>query len=217
MKKCLWCQKIIEQEYIIDKILYNNDSLCAKCRSNFKVLNKNYQVNGIKIYSLYEYNDFMSSVIIQYKECLDEVLCDVFIEDKIEYLKFKYRNCVFIMAPSSIEKLEQRGFNHVFKIFEKLNIEMIDAFDKIDNTKQMLLHKDERLLIKDKIKIKDNLNLKGKRLILIDDICTTGSTLSAMYLQLKNYNCCGALVIGINQKIVEEHNIISYIKKVMKM
>ena len=109
------------------------------------------------------------------------------------------------MAPSSKNKFEQRGFNHVEKIFSKLGIELIDGFEKIDNTKQMLLHKDERLLIKDKIKLKENLNLGNKKIILIDDVCTTGATLNAMWEHLKDYNCGGALVIAINQIIVKEN------------
>ena len=205
MKKCLWCQRIIEEEYVIEKILYNNDCLCSKCRNSFKIVNKKFDVNNLKVYALYEYNDFMSSVMIQYKECLDEILCDVFIDEQINYLKRKYKNCIFIMAPSSKNKFEQRGFNHVEKIFSKLGIEMIDGFEKIDNTKQMLLHKDERLLIKDKIKLKENLNLANKKIILIDDVCTTGATLDAMCEHLKDYNCCGALVIAINQIIVKEN------------
>ena len=213
MKRCLWCLSEIQNQHSIEKLLLDNDCLCDNCRNEFKIINKVFKINDLKVHALYEYNTFISSVIIQYKECMDEALFDCFIQDQMQLLKLKYRNCTFIIAPSSNEKIKQRGFNHVYKVFEKLNIEMIDAFIKVDNTKQMLLRKNERAEIGSKIILKDNLDLKGKKLILIDDVCTTGSTLLAMKSQLKNYNCCGALVISINKITINQNNHIEKVKK----
>ena len=65
----------------------------------------------------------------------------------------------------------------------------IDGFYKVDNYKQSEQSFNERQNIKDHIFIKKNLPIKNKKILIIDDIITSGNTIiTIINLILKNYS-----------------------------
>jgi len=90
-----------------------------------------------------------------------------------------------IPAPSFPEDNLRRGFNHVVEIFSYLKLGMVEAFEKTQKFKQAEHGFYDRKKINKFIRLKDGINLEKKKILLVDDIYTTGSTFSTMILALK--------------------------------
>ena len=84
-----------------------------------------------------------------------------------------------IPAPSYEKSDEERGFNHVEEIFSVLNLKIVKCIHKTKQVKQADLTTKEREQIGSVLTI-DDISLKGKKVLLVDDVFTTGSTIKAM-------------------------------------
>lgn len=91
-----------------------------------------------------------------------------------------------VPVPSSFLSIERRGFSPAGVIAERvsirLDIPILNAvtadFDKIE---QKTLTRKSRIINAGKcFHINEKVNVRGKRLLIIDDVTTTGSTLSAL-------------------------------------
>ena len=89
-----------------------------------------------------------------------------------------------IPAPSYAKNDEERGFNHVEEIFSVLNLKMMKCIHKIKQVKQADLTTKEREEIGNVLQI-DNVDLRKKKILLVDDVFTTGSTIKAMIKLVK--------------------------------
>lgn len=111
-----------------------------------------------------------------------------------------------IPVPLSPDRLRKRTYNQSLEIARNLSRRtgvpvLVQGLqkNKITST-QTTLKRSERLAnLKGAFTWAGNQNLEGKKVILIDDICTTGSTLSecARTLQLQNPREVGALTIAL--------------------
>lgn len=84
-----------------------------------------------------------------------------------------------VPIPSYIEDDKRRGFNHVEAIFSRLNLKMIKILEKTNKVKQADLSKEERKNIHRYMKVNNVNEIKDKKVLLVDDIFTTGSTIKA--------------------------------------
>lgn len=119
-------------------------------------------------------------MIYQFKGCYDYELAPIFLEYNRNYFRYKFKNYVVVPAPSSKESNELRGFNHVIEIFTSLGLEIIPCIEKIDNVKQSDLSHRERKQIGSHLNLQNKMLLRNKKVLLCDDVMTTGSTLKAM-------------------------------------
>ena len=115
----------------------------------------------------------------QFKGCSDYELRTVFLEYYLNYLKLKFYSYTIIPAPSSKESDEDRGFNHVEEMFKILNLKMMKCIRKTEQRKQADLTTKERQKIGKYLVIED-VDLKHKKILLVDDVFTTGSTIKSM-------------------------------------
>lgn len=84
-----------------------------------------------------------------------------------------------VPVPSSSEADEKRGFNHVFEIAKLFSLPIENCLFKTENVKQSDRNSLERTKISNSISIKETSSLKGKKVLILDDIYTTGSTIKA--------------------------------------
>ncbi len=167
--------------------MFKNTSICHRCFSRFKVQLKSFDVDGYKALFLFDYDQTVQELLYQFKGCFDIELSQAFLEYFRVYLKLKYSGFTIIPAPSSKEADEKRGFNHVVEIFSTLKLPMLRCVYKTKDVKQADLNAKERKEVSKILKI-DDVNLSKKRILIVDDVYTTGSTIRSMINLVKTKN-----------------------------
>ena len=139
--KCLYCDKEIK-EYSIYSLFVEEDKLCLECRNAMKYHHQKFHLDELEVESFYEYDSLFKDILLQYKECYDEALSEVFLYKIFEYLKLKYTGYQILYVPSSNTKLNERGFNHLKKIYHSLcfkevvGLKMINDISQVNKTKK---------------------------------------------------------------------------------
>lgn len=90
-----------------------------------------------------------------------------------------YKGYSIVPIPSYYLDDERRGFNHVKEIFKHLELPMLDLLVKSDSFKQANHGSKERGEIAKYLSLKNNENLCKTKILLVDDVYTTGSTMKA--------------------------------------
>lgn len=173
--RCLMCGSLMDQGTFRD-IFDGSDPLCQTCRSEWQKKKIRFRLEGVKAESSYVYNSAFSGCLIQYKELGDEALKDVFLHEVRSELRRRYHGYTLCLLPSSREKQEQRGFSHLAEMFACLKLPVIEPFVKTGGWDQKNLGREERLQMKEMIRLKEGIVLPRK-ILLCDDTVTTGATL----------------------------------------
>ena len=126
----------------------------------------------------------MQELLYQFKGCRDYELRTVFLEYYLSYLNCKFNGYEIVPAPSSKKSDEERGFNHVEEMFKNLKLKMNKCIHKTKQRKQADLTTKEREKIGEYLVI-DDVDLKHKKVLLVDDVYTTGSTIKSMIKLVK--------------------------------
>ena len=180
---CKICFNPIEQN-TFHSLLVRNPSICHDCLLKFEPVLETFKIDGIECFHLYFYNQKVQEILYQFKGCKDYELKTVFLEYYLPYLNYKFNGYTMIPAPSSDQSDKERGFNHVEEIFGKLKLKMIKCIHKTKQVKQADLTTKEREKIGQYLVI-DEVNLSHKKILLVDDVYTTGSTIKSMIKLVK--------------------------------
>ena len=125
--------------------------------------------------SCFVYNEAMKDFFSQYKFQGDYALYSVFTEILQKELK-GYSDYTLVPIPVSAKKYQTRGFNQVTALLEGAKLPFKEVLEKHDTIAQSSKTREERLQSQQCFKVKDNVQVPTK-VLLIDDIYTTGSTL----------------------------------------
>jgi len=166
--------------------------LCNTCRKSIKVINEVYQDEVI---SYGYYGGVLKDLILKFKYKNNFTAGDILAEFLEEYISenIRYEEYIITYIPLSKKSKKNRGFNQceyiAKKISRDLSIEVLDVLVKQKETKeQKKLKRDERYEnIKDAFAIKKGIKVKNYKIILIDDVTTTGATLHEAYKLLKKF------------------------------
>ena len=181
--RCLFCDSKIEK-YNLLSLFIEEDLLCLECRNKLKIEKIYSNISDLKVESFYNYDGIFKQLLIQYKECYDEALYPIFLYKLKDYIKYKYFNYQILLVPSSINKLEKRGFNHLELIFKDVGLDIINGLKMKEN----LIQEGKSLL--DRKKMIDNYEYEGPKLnkvLIVDDVLTTGSSIMGVYKAIKPY------------------------------
>lgn len=181
--RCLYCDKQIKYRTIYS-LLYEEDLLCDDCRSKMKYNHQKFVIDGVKVESFYEYDSLFKDILLQYKECYDEALKDVFLYKIGDYLTLRFIGYKILYVPSSSAKLNERGFNHLKKIYEPLNLKEVGGLSMINDTCQVGKSSKERLKMATNYKYQGD---KINKLLIVDDVLTTGSSIKGVISAMTPY------------------------------
>lgn len=182
------------------------DVICASCRNKMQLYQKQCLVNGLKVYAIYIYDDYLEKMLFQYKEAKDIALSDLFFMPHIQMIKHQYRNHTIVFMPSSVEKTKERGFHSLQLLLKNIKLKKMDILYKNQDYKQSKQHSHQRLYIHNVIAMKEHVSIKGK-ILLVDDVCTSGESLKAAYTLLhQKYQDITILVLAIHQAHVKGEN-----------
>ncbi|XMB95300.1 ComF family protein [Streptococcus sp. VEG1o] len=127
----------------------------------------------------------MANYISRYKFFGDYLLRMVFATELKEYFKDKEAD-VLVPIPISEKRMGERGFNQVTGLLTAAGLSFQEILQKEDTKKQSEKTRQERLTLHQPFSIVAKVDVPDK-IILIDDIYTTGATIQlAKQLLMKN-------------------------------
>ena len=203
---CGFCNKILEDGYI-----------CDECKQNIKCISSEYipfvQTSYFDIlYCSYEYAEVVRKKMLDYKFNHKKYLCKTFAENMIDKLKnrtdLKYD--VIIAVPTSRKRKLQRGYNQSELIAKlvakaiKIPYEKNVIIKAKHNATQSKLGRNERIEnVKNVFKITKDVN--NKKVLLIDDIYTTGATVNECSKLLKKAGATNVTVFTVARATINSH------------
>lgn len=176
-KDCLICLKNILGQLNGPQYLLWDDVLCPQCRSDLQGKIHRTILHGRSLIYFYEYRQGIDRLLIQYKERYDQALAPVFLYPYRKYIQKISKNSIILCAPSSARKTAERGYIPVENMLQEIGIATKNVLYKIDDVQQKALSAQSRSNIL--IGMHTNDEIKAKKILVFDDVVTTGSTLKA--------------------------------------
>ncbi len=167
-------------EICLDRI--NTEGLCKNC------LNK--RPFYTKLYSPYVYDTAIKELILKFKSGNNQFLKEYFALIALDSIPSEILDkCTLITnVPCSRYKLKKRGYDQAQliakAISKKTDIPYKEALYRLSGEKTALLNRKYREKTVEE-RYSFCLNVYGETVLLIDDVCTTGTTLSYCSEQLK--------------------------------
>ena len=199
--RCVSCGKggVFFCQKCRSKLIYLQPPLCTRCSEPIrtgticqKCQSQTWDIDGI--YSIFKYGGAIRQAIIQFKYENIKVLADPLSYCMAEYLR-KHHLSFDIIIPVPIHKrrLRERGYNQSSLLARKLSymtrMPVVEGVlvrtkhtpsqAKSDNVAQ------RRKNIKNAFTCASH-DISGKRILLIDDVCTSGATLNSCATSLKS-------------------------------
>jgi ComF family protein len=193
--------------YLCDSLLQGNRKVvCNDCWNRLKILSNSdlkqlekviIRSNLDNIYVLYDFTETFQQIIhlLKYERCLS--ICQYFANELINKFKKSFYlsyDCI-VPVPLHLVKYRERGYNQSYEIIKLLpgSINNNLLLRKRQTQSQTKLTREERLM-----NVADAFacfgNIKTKKILLFDDIITTGSTINECAKELKY---CGAANVDI--------------------
>lgn len=164
----------------------------------------------MRAYALFPYSEAFRSMLFQYKGCGDIELAPAFIGHVIPYFRLWFSGYHFVPAPSSVEHDEKRGFNQIGEILRYYSLPVIDVLRK------PFLHKQSDMSVRERVKVKDYLRLvhpekvEGQKVVLVDDVYTTGATCAACVELLKKAKAKSIRVLVLARVQKKNDSLVDY-------
>lgn len=160
-------------------LTHDNVVLCKKCIQEFKPKFINFDVLGYKGISIYNYDQKIQALLYQFKGCFDYELKDIFMTLFARELSIMFHNYVMVPIPSYEKDDEIREFNHIVEMFSCLKLPVRRLIVKTKKVKQADRNFEKRKEINKYLELKENPDLSSYKILLVDDVYTTGSTMKA--------------------------------------
>lgn len=201
-----------ENKFSLRNIFVKDQSICDKCFNEFSIKFYKFRVLGFSCLSIYDYDDSFRSRLYQLKGCFDIVLAKSFLENYADELNIIYHSYYLVFVPSNEEDDKIRGFNHVKAIFSILKLKQLDVLYKNRLYKQSKQSVHQRTNIRNIIEIKD-VDLCGKKILLVDDVITTGNTIKTCIKLLSSKGAKNIKILTLSIVKCEKKNYLNMLKK----
>lgn len=201
---CKICFEDIYHKVSLLSYFSYKDVICEGCRSKMQEINKWKQIDTLNVYCIYAYDTYMENLMFQFKEGRDIALKDVFLYTQKKKIEKMFKDYTIIFMPSSKEHTKIRGFIPLEEMFLNINLNKENILEKKGMYKQSVLSYAQRKQVKNCIKMKKGCKKHRGKVLLVDDVMTSGETLLSAYALLKD-DCeeIKALIVCDNHKDVE--------------
>ncbi|WP_457679833.1 double zinc ribbon domain-containing protein [Thermovibrio sp.] len=166
------------------ELLPGEGGLCKRCRRE----GRNFSFDKVKFFSLYQGLVEVSVKALKFDRVkhLAPIIGRTIKKDFLTFVKEVSPDYI-TTVPVSRKTLKERGFNQTEEILKGMGIGFYGLLEKGgEPEKQEYLSYKERLRnIKGVFKVKEGVNLKEKRVLVFDDVFTTGATASEVARTLK--------------------------------
>lgn len=179
--KCIFCDK--ESSVRTFKSLFiKEDLLCVECRRKLNIKRRIRKLDDFEVEYFYDYKGIFSDLLLQYKECYDEALSPVFVYDIEEYIAVRYHDYHICFVPCTEAKMNKRGFHPMKTILKDVRIKEVECINIVEQRTQQGKSPDERRLMEQNFVYSGE---KINKILIVDDVLTTGSTIRGVYNALK--------------------------------
>jgi predicted amidophosphoribosyltransferase len=172
------------QDVSLYHVVYH-PKLCVTCLKEFAVVERSGIIFSYPIMIVYQYNAFFRKLLYQYKGLYDVALKDAFLDVFKEGFKKKYQEYLVVIAPSSENDTLVRGFNPNLEIVKTFSNSIFSGLYKQVEYKQT--NQKDRSRVKEVIAIQDGDSIRHQKILLFDDVITSGYTLHACIRILQQY------------------------------
>ena len=190
--------------------------ICPSCLDNFEFTDGSFDLDQDKVYYPLFYNNFLKEIIRKYKFEKQTYLVKPLALILFEYIKTKKEllEADYISYVPMDKKSEfSRGYNQAKLLAEELGkylgLPVIELFQKTKKTKEQnkLSVQERKINLKSSFAVINPCQIKDKRIILIDDLVTTGNTLkSAKRVIEKNYQLNLSFLVLSSSRIGEDND-----------
>jgi competence protein ComFC len=167
--------------------LYEKDYICNKCEKTLKFCKDSFYIQKdekkFKCYSVSYYSGIMMELILNLKYKSDFMAGELISNYMLEMISKNQMQFDYIAyVPMTKSSLKKRGYNQgeylAKKISKNIDIPLIHCLNKVMTTKDQIgLSGNERWEnIQGSIKFLHKYNIKNKKILLVDDVITTGAT-----------------------------------------
>ena len=174
IKNCLLCNEPLHTHMNWKQLFIKHfpKTICQECEEKFEPYSHEQKD---EVVSLYHYNKAMQDFLHRYKFMHDVLLAKVFSEKIHHHLK--NRKELIVPIPIHPEKLKERTFSHVDELLKQAQIPFVHLLEKTTTETQGGKTREQRLKTPQLFRLKENVQIYGKEILLVDDIYTTGTTI----------------------------------------
>ena len=195
------------RDIISGRELVGEGIVSEETESRLENLKKLRKLNNI--YYIWDYNEEFKKLIFSYKYNRKKNLAKLIaglIEEEFEYIIQKEKIDFIVSVPINKKRENERGYNQVDEILKQLKVNYVEI-KRIKNTEKMHKLLNEKLReenIRGSFRIESDFDFKNKKILLVDDIITTGATLKEiknsilndidrrLFINSKNHKIAGA-------------------------
>ncbi len=180
--------------------LISEKELCTSCRALFEneneVENSNENIVCDKIFAIYPYQDKIGKCLIEWKNFNNKVFAELFAQVIYKFIdkNAELKNIAIVPVPPRPKKIKTKGWDQIEELCKQLevryNTEILYLLKREDGIAQKnLSSKMRKTNLKGKIHLKNQKSKIPEKLIILDDVTTTGSTLHECAKALKTSGC----------------------------
>jgi len=213
--RCVNCDReIFGEDFFCEKcknqLPYNDKSYCQHCGRKLKIAReycttcKGRLINVDKARSVYNYEKPISVLIQRLKYNNKRYLAEPFAQDMANvYYKNYFNADGVVFIPMTDKAFKKRGYNQseeLAKEFCKITgLELLYCLKKVKETsRQATLNRTERQKnLKTAFRVVDRKLVKGKKILIIDDVTTTGATSEVVAERLKRAKARAVFLISV--------------------
>lgn len=182
---------------VCSKVIFPHETFCGDCFPKLTEYRGNCVIMGAELFiAPFEYDEKISPAILLLKRGVKGNAAYALgsaVAEKLENLGISRIIDVIVPVPLHKEDKRVRGFNQAeliaCEVGRILNITVSTGIvEKIrrTNPQKTLTKRQRKINLKDAFEVSDSAKIRDKCILLLDDVCTTGSTLSEITKLLKS-------------------------------